>query len=666
MRFILLLFVLSGHAMAVPQSQVKPFLEKIKASKDPAKKVQYYLELSQSLQYQHPDSAIFYTRQGLEISRKAGYRLGEAMLIGMLGTVNEKHDHLGQARKYMIEALEIYRQLGNSEGIAAQYNGLGIIEGKKGNYQAATNYFIDALRLNERSKNIPGIIMSYIKLGVVNDRSGNLDKALEYYHKARDLNSGEFPGKDPGALYTLLNNIGIVEAKKGNLKTALRYFEQGASLSDTNGYAAIHLNLAMNAGNVLKELGQKKKALVQYDMVLKKARLYDLPEIEARTLVNLSGTEDSKGLMYLSRALKIAEKIGQRELSSEVYLAMFELHKGKGSFKEALTALDNHHRLKDSIFTLNKSREIATLQASYELDKSKEKVQGLVLANAKRTAERNGGMVVIVLFLVLCVALWYYLKKIKKLNHKLMESNGVKDKLFSIIGHDLRSPMSSIIQMIELMESGLLSEEETREMLLALRNHSRISLDTLDSLLLWGKGQLQGIKVKRSHFDSKPVFQKNLVFFQLQADQKMITIYDDTPNGLWLSADRDQFDFVLRNLLSNAVKFSFPSGCIRISASTDRLPGFAVFSVKDEGTGIDKGLLNQLFHPMMDSGSGTAGEKGTGLGLMLCKEFLTANGGEIWVQSTPGQGAEFFFSVPVLPPGANNMTEEITRALERN
>lgn len=644
MRFIFVFLVLLGPVAAIAQNSPPSVVEKIKkinATQDLAQKVGLYLELGTQLQIQHPDSAIYYTRQGLDLARKAGYRLGEARLIGQLGSLNEKHDNLDLARKYALEALAIYKKLGHTEGIAAEYNGLGVIEGKSGNYQAATRYFVTALRLNEKVDNVQGIVQSYIKLGVVNERSGDLDKALDYYVKARELNGDQAP-----ALYTLLNNIGIVEARKGNLDKALQYFEQGAALSDSAAYALLHLNLAMNAANALKELGQKERALARLRTILEKTRLYHLPEVEARTLINLSGIDAENSLEYLSAALAIASRTGHKDLSSEVYLAMSERHKEDGNYREALGALDQHYKLKDSIFNLTKSREILTLQASYELDKSKEKVQNLELANAKRTAERNGGIVVIALFLLLCGGLWYYVKKIQRLNLKLRDSNTVKDKLFSIIGHDLRGPMSSIIQMVDLMESGLLNEQESREMLQALRNHSQVSLDTLDSLLIWGKGQLQGLAVRKSAFDCKPLLQKNLAFLQRQAEQKMITVADETGHDLRLFADKDHVDFVLRNLISNALKFSYPSGRVMIRTHPGRKAGFVVFSVKDEGKGVRKELLDRLFHPIMDSGKGTAGEKGTGLGLMLCKEFLAANGGDIWVHSDEGRGAEFFFSVP--------------------
>ncbi|HEY0898184.1 MAG TPA: tetratricopeptide repeat protein, partial [Sphingobacteriaceae bacterium] len=197
MRLIFVFFVLLGPATAFSQNSAGFLIKKINATSEISEKVDLYLELSRHYQYHHPDSAIYFTRQGLELSKKQNYRLGEARLIGQLGTLNEKHDNLELARKYMLESLAIYKELKHTEGIASEYNGLGIIEGKKGNYRAATKYFISSLRLNEKAKNTPGIVQSYIKLGVVNERSGNLDKALDYYQKARALNENE-----PAALYT--------------------------------------------------------------------------------------------------------------------------------------------------------------------------------------------------------------------------------------------------------------------------------------------------------------------------------------------------------------------------------------------------------------------------------------------------------------------------------
>lgn len=640
MRVIVLIFILSGHFTAFSQEKAA-LLRKLEAAKADTGKVHLYLGVSRAYQYNEPDSAIHYARLGTRLSQKIHYRLGEAMLLGQLGAVNEKHDNLEAARKFFMEALTIYQQLNYTKGVASEYNGLGILSAKEGNYKKATSYFLKALKLCENAGHKEGIVQSYIKLGAVNERSGNFDKALEYYHRAKNLN-----GSSPGALYALLNNIGIVEAQKGKLREALEYFEKGAAMSDTSAHAGIHLNLSMNAANALKLLERKHEALTRFKAVVKKAEVYKLPEIQARTLINLSGLETHKALQHLEAALAIAKRIGQMQLQGEIYDALADYHKQAGNYKEALPALEAYYGIKDSLFSASKTRAIASMQASYELDKSKEQIKSLELSNQKRTAERNLVILGIASAMLACGGMWFYVQKVRRLNSRLAESNQVKDKLFSIIGHDLRSPLGSIIQMMDVVESGLLSEDETRVMVKDLKKHSEASLRTLDALLLWGKAQLQGVTVNKVSFESKPLILKTLAFFQRQIDQKLLVIIDQTPSGLSLFADRDHFDFVFRNLLANAIKFSYPSGRVRISVSTREKPGFAVFSIKDEGKGIDPIRLNQLFQPVIGSNDGTAGEKGTGLGLVLCKEFLEASGGGIWVQSKEGEGSVFYFSIP--------------------
>ncbi|HEY1025509.1 MAG TPA: tetratricopeptide repeat-containing sensor histidine kinase [Sphingobacteriaceae bacterium] len=639
--FILVLFLLK-FSEAFAQAEKNSLLKKLRSARPDTAKVDLYLGLSRLYQESRPDSAIQYARLGLELSRGLNYRLGEAMLTSQLGTINEIHDNIDVARKFNLQALAFYKQLNHTKGIAAEYNGLGILEGKNGNFDAATRYFLKALKLNEKARYKQGIVQSYIKLGLVNELSGELDKALTYYLNARKLNGSDAPG-----LYYLLNNIGTVEARKGNLREALKHFEEGIAKSDSVAYGSIHVSLRMNAANALDQLGRKQEALVRYKAVLGKTRQYNLPEAEARVLLNLSGLERRKADQYLESALDIAGRIGNTKLEAEIYQEIADHHKQEKRFEKALAALETHHRLVDSILSKAKTREIASLQASYELDKSQEEVKTLELSNQKRTAERNVIIVGTICVLLGCLTLWLYLLKFRRLNQKLAKSNEVKDKLFSIIGHDLRSPVGGIVQMMEVMESGLLSEAETKEMLSGLRKHSEASLETLDSLLLWGKSQLQGISVRKTSFESKPLIQKNLAFFNRQAEQKLIVIKDQTPHGLTLYADRDHFDFVMRNLLSNAVKFSHPSGIIKVSVSTRQQPDLAIFSVSDEGKGIKEELAGQLFQPV-SSDDGTAGEKGTGLGLVLCKEFMQASGGDIWVESKEGNGSVFYFSLPYI------------------
>lgn len=644
MRHIVTVFFVGCSMIAFTQPQ-NTLVSQLKTAKDDTGKVSILLKISRDLQYSNWDSAIYYSMAGIRLAKKLNYTLGEARHTAQLGTIHEKHDNLDVARRYLQSSLQKYRALNDTLGIACQLNSLGIVEGKKGKFNTATNYFITALRLFEKIGNRSGIIQCYIKLGVVNELNNKLDKALQYYLYAKKLN-----GSDAAGLYPLLNNIGVVEAKRGNLKKALRYFEEGSKMKDSVAFASAHVNLMINAANALHLMGQNGDALIRNKLALQKAKNYNLPEAQSRILLNLSKLENKNNLLYLDEALRISRKIGNKQLEAEILQAIGTYQKDRGSYKESLAAFEKYQELLDTLFNINKEKEIAGLQAAYELEKSNERIRNLELSNEKRTLERNAGIVTILCVLLALGGLWYYLHKVRMLNARLKESNTVKDKLFSTISHDLRTPLAGIVQMMNVLESGLLSRDETRELLQSLKQQSQASLETMNALLLWGKTQLQGINVCKTTFRCKPVVEQTVALFSNQTHQKSLSIRDQVPDELYLSGDIDHFHIIIRNLFSNAIKFSYPHGIISITVSTTSQPGYAVFAIRDQGKGMKEELHKKLFKPLACSDDGTEGEKGTGLGLILCKDFVEANGGKIWCESVPASGSVFYFSMPCILP----------------
>jgi signal transduction histidine kinase len=246
--------------------------------------------------------------------------------------------------------------------------------------------------------------------------------------------------------------------------------------------------------------------------------------------------------------------------------------------------------------------------------------------------------------LAILIVLAVYLKKIKSLNKKLVESNLIKDKLFSIIGHDLRSPIANVVQMMDVFGSIDFSSEERFEIIATLKKHSETSLETLDNLLQWGKAQLQGIKIKQTEIFPQLVFEKNINVYHIQTERKSITINNLIPETLTVVADPDHLNFIVRNLISNAVKFSYLSGIIEVTA-VQHTNDMVAISVRDYGMGMSVENKKSVFQTFPIITIGTANEKGTGIGLMLCKEFTEANGGVIWVESTPGKGSVFSFTL---------------------
>ncbi len=266
------------------------------------------------------------------------------------------------------------------------------------------------------------------------------------------------------------------------------------------------------------------------------------------------------------------------------------------------------------------------------------------LAQEAQALQRNILIICTLSILAIMVVMSFYIRKIKALNRELTESNAIKDKLFSIIGHDLRSPVSNVVQMMDILGSIDFSTEERVDIIATLKKHSEASLETLDNLLQWGKSQLQGIRVKPTEIFPQVIFEKNLEAYSLQTAQKSIAINNQIPDSLTVFADADHLNFIVRNLVSNAVKFTYPSGTIKITAAQHDAENVA-FSISDHGIGMNAASKRSVFKNFPVIAIGTANEKGTGIGLMLCKEFAEANGGKIWVESEEGRGSTFSFTL---------------------
>jgi signal transduction histidine kinase len=219
--------------------------------------------------------------------------------------------------------------------------------------------------------------------------------------------------------------------------------------------------------------------------------------------------------------------------------------------------------------------------------------------------------------------------------------NQLKDRLFSIISHDLRSPLNSLKSVLELIEQEDVSEVEFKELLPQINRNTHATVELLDNLLLWAKSQMHQVCVDKKSIDLSIITRKNIEFLALQAQAKQITIEARVQPGTLVFADEDMIALVVRNLISNAIKFTPQGGMITVE--TEQMIAFRRIAIKDTGVGMTAESLAQLFKAHNFSTRGTNNEKGTGLGLLLCQEFVEKNGGKIWAESIKGQGSTFYF-----------------------
>ncbi|MES2456292.1 MAG: HAMP domain-containing sensor histidine kinase [Bacteroidota bacterium] len=375
------------------------------------------------------------------------------------------------------------------------------------------------------------------------------------------------------------------------------------------------------------------KALAYHKKALAHARRHCLHEHEARTLVHiamlLKGQQSDQSLSYLNSALQTAERLDKQELRADILKAISGVYKQQQNYRESLAALEAHQKLLQEVF-----------------EKSRKREEGQLRGEAERARERMVWLTILIALGLLTAVFAFYYRRTRKLNKALFKSNQIKDTLFSIIGHDLRGPAGGIMQALEMVDAGLLDQQEEKEVIGLLKQQSRSFNETLNTLLNWASAQLKGAQPHIASVNTMDAIQRSLDLLRTQAAAKEIEIHQPAAESLSVLADSDQFDFVMRNLISNAIKFSYPGGKIDITA--EKQENAAVIAVQDHGKGIPADKQSELFaEGRLASTYGTNGEKGTGLGLMLSWDFIRANGGKIWCKSKEGAGTTFYISLPL-------------------
>ena len=238
--------------------------------------------------------------------------------------------------------------------------------------------------------------------------------------------------------------------------------------------------------------------------------------------------------------------------------------------------------------------------------------------------------------------------ELKEKNEQLRELNASKDKFFSIISHDMKNPFTILLGFSELLALNIDRYDEDRVKSLVKRIYSAAQklYALLENLLTWAKIQRGMMECSPACINLRTIIQENIDLFTPQAEKKQITLFNDIQEDASAYADVSMVKTILRNLISNGLKFTSSDGSVRIS-STEHDEHFIELSVSDTGIGISEDILSQLLRiDTQYTRVGTAGEEGTGLGLILCKELVEQNRGEIWVESKVGKGTTFRFTLP--------------------
>lgn len=239
-----------------------------------------------------------------------------------------------------------------------------------------------------------------------------------------------------------------------------------------------------------------------------------------------------------------------------------------------------------------------------------------------------------------------YSRELNRLYKKSKNDNETKARSLSILSHDIRSPLTNIKQMVQLIGGGNMTPTESKKHLNKLEHDLEQTLILTNNLIKWIKAQDDDIETNYSEFSAQEIITETIILYKSISDNKNISVLTDTNSSVTINSDKEMCKIVLRNLLSNAIKFSIEGGTINLGFSKEE--NSISFWVKDYGVGMDSQKKTTIFQKDFEkSDLGTAQEKGTGIGLNLSKKIIEKLEGKIWVESELNQGACFYFSLPL-------------------
>ncbi|MGZ3776500.1 MAG: tetratricopeptide repeat-containing sensor histidine kinase, partial [Mucilaginibacter sp.] len=463
------------------------------------------------------------------------------------------------------------------------------------------------------------------------------DEAMPYIQKSLKLTLAQGDGDGLAGLY---RDLGLCYADKKQFATALDYLNKSLKIATDNKFDA-----------------DKVITLNSY------ATIYN------------SQKDYNNAFTYAKWAKASADKLGNLSLRANAALGLSEALDGLKQYAEAYEMRKQYDNLKDSL----KSDENVLKLTSFGLESSFAEKQRLLAEEHRRKDEQyqekiqRQGLLSIIFFAIIlgmiAVLIVYYKAKRKqqKINmmleernnevlhqktdlntqaDKLNDLNTLKDRLISVLAHDLRAPLSTLRGLFGLLEDDSITHEQFLEMIPQALKKLEYTSDFLDTLLFWINSQMDNFNSSTKSFTIKEIASFEVHNYQEQAAEKGIKLVDNVPDEMTVAADPNSIRIVIRNLITNAIKFSKQDDTINVTAHYQDEKNI-LLSIKDTGVGMSEKQLNKLFKSKVDSGTGTNNESGTGMGLLFCKDLIEKCNGKIWVESEQGSGTEFFFTLPL-------------------
>lgn len=599
----------------------------IRNSHEDTIKVQLLNQLVGLLRDSDTQKAFPYARQARDLARILEYDKGMAHALENLAWIHYRRGDYSKAFELSTEALRLFESLKDNSGVARCFNHIAAFQYEQKQYKGAIGNFKRAYRLSVETGDTATIARSLTNIAFTFLSLNELDSTEIYAKQSLAL------GQKISNRYligTSLRSLGDVDMRRKNYGAALSKYEMVLSLANS-------IRNTFLEASVLHRIGKLNFEQGRYDAAL----------------------------LYLTRTLEMAKKYQHQDELERTYKLIVEVYRAKNDLKKAFEFQTQYVIIHDSLNDQRNSEQVALLQARFDSELKETKIELLTKEAQLKQEEINSQRVWMYfyigscsLFMLLAVVLLYNYNVNRRANLRLQEKNqhiqnqarelgninGAKDKLFSIISHDLRSPLSSLKGLMDLVIEGVLSKDEFLPVAQNLKHSLESVQENLDNLLYWAQSQLKGLQVNPETFGLKELVNGKIKLFQEVGRSKGLSIHNEIDDDLEVVADKNHVRLIFRNLIANAIKFSLFGGSIVISQR--RSEDSVEISVSDTGVGMSSKDVAKLFRTETHfSNLGTQKEKGIGIGLLLTKEFVEKNGGAIRVSSELGKGTTFTFTL---------------------
>lgn len=608
--------------------------------------------------------------------------------------------NLGKAGQYATQALQLAEKLQDNRAICAAMSQLGSIYSWQRSSSKALDIYFTQRELATKMKDEHWQQDAYLGIAYVYELENEWDKALSYTMKA--LPYAE-KSDDPYVKAFAYTNLGSEYLGLGNTDKAEYYLKLTSQLFKDNDYTEQYANNEINVAKVFvarKQFDSAKFHFHQADSIFTaldepyqvadvcqqiadmyvQARNYKLAgEYYKRTMQNYNKNDISEadyalavmglGVVAWSEKkydsasrifheefpkVKAANIIGQ-ELNYLKYMAKVDSALGK--YLEAYNHMQEYTMLNERFYNEEKAKAAQRMIIEFEVQKKDRENEQLKIQNhlQKQRLILVGVMGVILLIVGIFLASLYRQKTValaslKELQHateaknkELAVINAIRDKLISMIAHDVRAPLTSLQNTLYLTREKIINKEEFAHLSQILDNDIRHLISMLDNTLLWAREQIHVLNVDKVKFNLYELSEDVLGLYNQSVKDKKLEVKNEIPPGLDVVSDKEIIHTVFRNMLSNAIKFTPPGRQISLHAYP--MPHEVIVHIKDEGHGISYGILEKISRKEFISTRGTNNEKGTGLGLMFSYDLLAKLNESLTIKTEPGEGTTVIFSI---------------------